>query len=274
MLYALVGGGEKAEAEPQGRAACPECEGVMIAKCGPIVIWHWAHESLIDCDGWTEPESQWHLGWKQLFPKECVEVRLEGHRADVKIGERVIEFQHSSIDVDTITEREDFYGKGLCWMFDASSWLDNVSFRHPAGKPFHNFRWKWLHKRQRFCNRPIFWDLGDGRIFEVRRIWDDGNNGWGYFLTKDEFIARFLKNLASSDADETPLNPNYQQSSPIFRGPPASLPLVSEYPNLDHYRALWGEGKDCPVCGVRLLHGGFVCHPDCVPAYERLKARS
>lgn len=204
MLYAIKDG-ERQLAEPQSRAICPDCSGVMLAKCGQIVIWHWAHESLADCDGWAEGESQWHLEWKSLFPADCVEVRMPPHRADIAINGKIIELQHSSISVEAITERESFYGKGLLWLFDASGWIDNVSFRQPPGKPYHSFRWRWLHKRQRFLKQPLFWDLGDGRIFDVRKLWSDGSNGWGFMLTKDQFLARFLGTQDPNKANETEL---------------------------------------------------------------------
>ncbi len=208
MLYALNSDGAKiAAAGTGGRAACPDCAAVMLAKCGPIVIWHWAHESLADCDAWSEGESRWHLEWKKEFPPECVEVRMGPHRADIVTGSHIIELQHSAISVEDILEREDFYGEKLVWLFDASAWLENVRFREHPGKPYHGFRWKWMHKRQRFCGRPIYWDLGDDRIFQVGRIWDDGNNGYGYFLSKSEFLARFTGGATESDK-AVPPNPN------------------------------------------------------------------
>lgn len=62
MLYALEDG-EHRTARPQRGGKCPGCSGDLIAKCGEINAWHWAHRAN-DCDPWHEPESEWHIGWK------------------------------------------------------------------------------------------------------------------------------------------------------------------------------------------------------------------
>ena len=52
-------GAERVRATPGGCATCPMCGGKVIAKCGDIMSWHWAHEAS-DCDTWSEGESDWH----------------------------------------------------------------------------------------------------------------------------------------------------------------------------------------------------------------------
>jgi competence CoiA-like predicted nuclease len=44
LLFATVGGTPKVRATPGARASCPFCARFMIAKCGEINVWHWAHE--------------------------------------------------------------------------------------------------------------------------------------------------------------------------------------------------------------------------------------
>lgn len=87
MLYAIGQGDDKLPAAPGLHAICPVCGGEVLAKCGKIVSWHWAHVSGKDCDDWYEPETEWHLRWKKLFPKEYVEVTInrkgKRHHADV-----------------------------------------------------------------------------------------------------------------------------------------------------------------------------------------------
>ena len=107
-------------ASPGAGGTCPSCGAALVPKCGSIVSWHWAHKAS-DCDHWSEPESQWHIDWKQLFPKAWQEVSFGPHRADVGTRNGIIEFQRSSISADEIAERERFYGK-MIWVVWAGDW--------------------------------------------------------------------------------------------------------------------------------------------------------
>jgi competence protein CoiA len=89
MQYANTDKG-KSTAEPKLPGRCPMCSGELVAKCGEINAWHWAHKSLEDCDTWSEGETQWHLDWKSFFPPQYTEVTVtkDGikHRADVRLN--------------------------------------------------------------------------------------------------------------------------------------------------------------------------------------------
>ena len=43
MNLARTTTGHLVAAAPGQRAVCPYCEGAMLAKCGSILEWHWAH---------------------------------------------------------------------------------------------------------------------------------------------------------------------------------------------------------------------------------------
>ena len=96
----------------------------MIAKCGRVKVWHWAHKGRPPCDPWWESETQWHRDWKNQFPVEWQEVSHidpqtgETHIADVKnpFG-LVVEFQHSLIKPEERQSREEFYGE-MVWVVD------------------------------------------------------------------------------------------------------------------------------------------------------------
>jgi len=83
-------------ATPGARSTCPGCGGELVAKCGRIVTWHWAHLAA-DCDPWSEPESEWHRRWKFWFlshPGVRVEVPMAEHRADVVLADgRIVELR-------------------------------------------------------------------------------------------------------------------------------------------------------------------------------------
>ncbi|MBS1728868.1 MAG: hypothetical protein JST51_19280 [Armatimonadetes bacterium] len=60
MQYAVTRDGEKIEAVKDVEAFCPICLEPVLARCGRIKIHHWAHVADLDCDSWTEPETEWH----------------------------------------------------------------------------------------------------------------------------------------------------------------------------------------------------------------------
>lgn len=115
---------------PGATAFCQICQEPVIAKCGEIYTWHWAHKTDRDCDPWKEHETEWHRKWKSRFPFEWQEVAMsdeygERHAADVKTDQGlVIEFQNSSISPSTIRIRKEFYGN-MIWVINAESFKDN-----------------------------------------------------------------------------------------------------------------------------------------------------
>jgi competence protein CoiA len=122
MKLAVVEG-ERREAQPSLSATCHFCGNAMIAKCGQLRVWHWAHRGTRTCDHWWEPETEWHRAWKNLFPEGCQEIIHtskdgEKHIADVKTEHGVVlEFQHSSLSRDERESREVFYQK-MVWVVD------------------------------------------------------------------------------------------------------------------------------------------------------------
>ncbi len=109
---------------------CPLCgESLIVKACESTEIrTHFAHKRGTHClDNWSHDMSEWHLSWQKQFPEQFREVVVEKngikHRADVKIDNSVIEFQHSPISKEEFEERNTFYtscGYMLFWIFDAS----------------------------------------------------------------------------------------------------------------------------------------------------------
>lgn len=69
--------------------------------------------------------SEWHFQWQEQFPEQYREIPLPAshpqHRADICIGNRIIEFQHSPISEEDFNSRNQFYisnGFELTWVFD------------------------------------------------------------------------------------------------------------------------------------------------------------
>ena len=165
-------------ANPGERSICPICDSPVIAKCGKILVWHWAHENLEDCDSFSEGETLWHLNMKNLYPKDWQEVVIikndKKHRADVlKPDGTVIEFQHSPITTEEVVKRNEFYGN-VIWCFDRND--KQQSFTKKQG--FYTVK----------INRcpEVFKMLGDFFIqfksyfFHVKKLYSNGR-GWGNF---------------------------------------------------------------------------------------------
>ena len=189
MMYALVDG-NKVTATPGSHGICVSCERETVSKCGEIKTWHWAHETL--CPFETEPETEWHLRMKRMFPADCVEIKCENHRADVIWKNCVYEFQKVPLAPSKMLEREEFWrskGYEFMWVFYAFDCMENVILKpydHPTA---HSFRWKWPKRRLEDLRIPFVLDLGL-QLLEVRKIhWNEKVGGWGH--------VRFINDLFS-----------------------------------------------------------------------------
>lgn len=124
MQFALVNN-ERSVPSPGLTGSCPACGSSMIAKCGAHRVHHWAHRGERTCDGWWEPETEWHRTWKNHFPASWQErVRLddsgEKHFADILTEHGlIIEFQHSHLNPAERETREVVY-KNMVWVVDGS----------------------------------------------------------------------------------------------------------------------------------------------------------
>jgi len=175
MKFALFNG-QRQEAQPNLSGQCPACGQAMIAKCGEINIWHWAHKGRRTCDPWWENETEWHRAWKGQFPESWQEVVQraddgEKHIADVKTDQGwVIEFQHSRIEPEERRSRDTFYPK-LVWVVDGARLKrDRTQFQNAREKSiftYSNLRaWKVfpeecvLLKEWAGSRAQVFFDFG------------------------------------------------------------------------------------------------------------------
>jgi competence protein CoiA len=181
MKYALINE-QRREAQPSLLGKCLACGHPMVAKCGEVKIWHWAHQGSRSCDPWWENETEWHRAWKGMFPDNCQEVvhqaeNGEKHIADVKTDRGwVIEFQHSYIKPEERHSRESFYKK-LIWVVDgARRKRDRAQFSKAlnSGSPVKVYP----HMRRIFADECVLlreWLSSASRVFfdfrEGGRIW-------------------------------------------------------------------------------------------------------
>jgi len=205
--------GERIEAKPKLKATCGCCNQELIPKCGKIKIWHWAHKNLEECDNWYEPESAWHLDWKDCFPKENQEVVIGKHRADIRTNARwIIELQNSSISSEDIVEREKYY-KRMVWVLNRNTLGENIEVTKNKDS-FVGFKWKWFPKSWLSAKKDIYVDYGD-ELLHIKKIYENKKNkihplwngeeyekvikkypvsGWGYVITKEDFLKKFGEN--------------------------------------------------------------------------------
>lgn len=177
MRFALVDN-HKQEPTPKQRGTCAHCGAEMIAKCGRVKVWHWAHKTCEVCDPWWENETEWHRAWKNHFPAEWQEISHidpisgERHIADVKTPHSlVVEFQNSPMSFEELSSREHFYGNMIWIVNGLRSDLDRSFFsmglsRSPLQTNPLAYAIHWLSRSRLFHNwsqakAKVFIDFGD-----------------------------------------------------------------------------------------------------------------
>jgi competence protein CoiA len=190
MLYAVTPTGADAEPTPGATGTCPLCGGAVLAKCGQINVWHWAHRAGQDCDPWTEPLTDWHRAYQRVVPAERCEVVIGKHRADVVApAGHVLELQHSTISVEDIAKREAHYGSSMVWLFDARQPFEarRLIIRRGDTDDYVTFRWKQPRRSIAACDRTVLLDLGEGLVLRIKKLYPRRPfRGWGHvFHTVD-----------------------------------------------------------------------------------------
>lgn len=185
-MYANNKEGERIKAYPKASGVCPNCGKEVKAKCGDIKIWHFAHTTLQDCDTWRGGETEWHRRWKEMFPENEREIIMKPHRADVVHNGTVIEFQSKALDLDSLYEREMFYGK-MIWVVKSDETKFSFRLKEKNGKMYFSFRWKWCSEVWKHATKPIYVDFGDDFIFKIWKIYDN-NYGAGELIEIKDFI--------------------------------------------------------------------------------------
>ena len=226
MQYALVND-EKVEATPKSIGKCQVCDKVVFSKCGDINIWHWSHRKNESCDGWYEPETEWHRNWKSIFGKEYSEIVIQydgiKHIADIFTNSKiVIELQNSPIQSQVIRKRESFYGEKMLWILNGSPFDENITVncdkflnslvKTPkgwanikSGEIIPNikaeqelkgtFVWSWPRKSWSEVQRYIFIDFGGPELFWVKSGMGT-KYGEGQYVSKERFIKKYGGDLS------------------------------------------------------------------------------
>ncbi len=179
MIWAVKNDERIKATREQRKATCSLCDEEVIAKCGEIKIWHWSHKKDFVCDPFGEPETLWHLEWKNYFKGNEQEVIIGKHRADIKTKNGlIIEVQNSPISPEKIIDRENFY-KNMIWILNGKTIADNFLIRNKKG--ILTFRWKNPLKSWWFANKPIYIDFSDTQIEKWKSFSEQNESGyWEY----------------------------------------------------------------------------------------------
>ena len=150
---------------PGARARCVDCLGILVAKCGEINRWHWAHEAAnSQCVG-SDGESAWHFAWKAWAEQYGADTEVTDgqHRADIIWADgHVYELQSDYLEPAKIRNREHHWGEHLTWIYRITPGrfgrLSNI------GEGW--FRWNRPAVSMTRHQRPIIWHLND-RLYET-----------------------------------------------------------------------------------------------------------
>ena len=195
MLFANDKNGNRVyaiDAEPGKEYFCPICNSKVVLKSGEVNIPHFAHKNNTCYDDWNYDMSYWHKKRQSFFPKECQEVIVKNefgqiHRADVLVGNTVIEFQHSNITASEFDARNDFFlglGYRLVWVFDISDEFN----KNIEDKDWDRRMYKWNYPKRIFQNAPKLSDSNKkfSLWFSVGYEEDDFNISKVVWAAKDE----------------------------------------------------------------------------------------
>lgn len=128
--YAMVDGKEIHIRDYKDEHGVPVCivhGHELIAVQGEYNRHHFRHKH--SCDVSTSPLSEWHAEWQSHFKYTEVnfplcEGQIKSRRADIVIGDFVIELQHSAITKEEVDSRNHDYrlhGKEVIWVIDGTN---------------------------------------------------------------------------------------------------------------------------------------------------------
>lgn len=235
MKFALVNGVKKtAESAEVGICIC--CNNPVRAYCGSDRVNHWKHINAIECDTWSEGETEWHRLWKNKFDVNQQEIIQydpesgEKHIADVylKSIDLVLEFQHSPIHIDEIKARESFYKK-MIWIVDLQPYKENISFHRDIGDSFRKTVSAFWETRYRKSNELE----KEGRRKEAEALLNDEEVEAYFRKLESEYFRDYFEKKSSSATANNLLNilEKEREKAKRLNQPLLGYSLSEEYKN-------------------------------------------
>lgn len=265
---------------------CPVCGAQLIQRKGAIKRYHFAHKADSICtDSWEGQYdmSEWHYAWQSKFPVDNREVVCchngEIHRADVLIGQNVIEFQHSPLSPEDFSRRNNFYhalGYNVIWLFDCVDAYHEERIEQIEGS---REKYKWsnpIHTMDtfspRYDNATVFLQLEDnaeniygdsGEISILKLNWVSPD-GMRRFCAREQYTEDDFLRICGLDITTPPLT-----TSDIFDV------LTQTRDNHNNYcyctcpqrTSMLVPHEDCDTCKFRVPAG-------CVARFQHLNLDS
>lgn len=195
---------------------CFVCGAPLVTHKGNVYRHHFKNKGVRACtDSWhgTYCDSEWHFSWQGRYPLQNRERVLERgsikQRADVLVGETVVEFQYSTLGKAQFDDRNAFYGylgHKVVWLFDLREAYVKGEIVPKSGEDSASgalpMSFVWNNPRQAFNaydplrgDVDLFFQLADddgGKC--VVRVRESCKRGFEEFrvsawLTADEFLA-------------------------------------------------------------------------------------
>ena len=233
---------------------CPICKQPVYARCGEERIAHWAHKSVIDCDPWQEPETQWHRNWKNCFgdlQEQMHEKDGTRHMADVKTPDgTIVEFRHRFINGEGQRTRQAFFGETMFWVVDCASnpkrigrFKDNRYCLYRERVSGHEvwstreackcFPQTWIN-----CQRFVFFDFGEDDLWCIFPRNGNDVDAICMSMSKDDFVVMVKDGYAKFR----------ERCVDIYR-------VVKQSKTRVHSRQYGGEpfASPCPVTSVEVV---------------------
>ena len=161
-------------------------------------------------DSWenchTYDISQWHNDWQQEFPKDNQEIPLKlgdaRHRADILVGNTVVEFQHSIMSGKAFEDRNNFYhnlGYKVVWLFDMTDLFESGEIL--CTNKESNLLIQWNNPKKAFKehafrddNVDLFFQISNTGEKCIIRVLETSEFGFEKFtatrpITKDAFLS-------------------------------------------------------------------------------------
>jgi hypothetical protein len=179
----------------------------MISKYGTGLHHpHFAHRHGVICDSWYEPESDWHINWKNTVPinqREVTVIKKDGTRHIVDIQtpklKIAVELQYSSLSPSDRDERISFYKK-IIFLIHGSQLrtaknIEIELLQTGCSASLSATPEPWITKPP--FNFPLFFDFCNDTLLHVKSM--DRTNGsttiiQGSILSKEKFISTILNN--------------------------------------------------------------------------------
>lgn len=205
--------------------SCPICNQEVVAKCGELMIWHFAHKTNDNNCIFGKGKGNWHYLWQNKFPIDCVEYKKDNHIADIFIKETAIELQESPISLEEIKERNLSWGDNTIWIVSAdkpgfeeqmvndinTGEHSNNIYDNLYGLSFNskNTKWYWRYPKKAllFGCKNLYFDLGEysQRLLHILTVESDlfvGRShleydrtvyhGLAEWVKKEDFLKKFL----------------------------------------------------------------------------------